>query len=521
MPLNNKHVKALIEIEKQAKAKLQEWRHYKVWRGKLWWMDLSDLKIRDLSPLANLVDLEYLNLSGFDKIKNFDIIARLKKLKYLDLSWTNVNDLSFLSELKELRVLKLRGCRRARDLTPLVELENLEALDLVGCLSGLRDISPLIELRRKYNKLKEVSLGGSGSFGIVFGNGIVASMYSVIMMRIIEQNFRAFISPKFLYQIYALIFLCAFLIFGVLIPTLYGYLVFSIRKRIIIMIQAPITYVLCCTTILSHYLSPYVAEISTHTIIIWSIFMTVFSALLDFLMAIPDRVPKCQILELQALGVRAERVVRGIGNIPINTLEKCGLITTYGERSSSMTNNIHSLCCNILFDKYRLRMLSFLHFPLIFITSIMYLLGSFFISLGIILFLVSIYLLPLLILIVTDVKPTRLLNLIIALFLGIIPLFVIIDYTKEHFNVPLRTFYALQPIIWIPTIGVLIYKLHKHFFVCSPIDLHSHWLLIALSIIVAVFILVGPEHPETYIFSALWYLTLGVFLWDVLRMETW
>lgn len=107
----------------------------------------------DISPLANLSNLEYLLLSE-TQVSDLTPLAQLTELKYLDLWETPVNDLSPLASLTKLETLYLNGTQ-VSDLSPLEDLTELEVL-------GLSDsaIQKLPAMDRLTN-LKEVDLRGT------------------------------------------------------------------------------------------------------------------------------------------------------------------------------------------------------------------------------------------------------------------------------------------------------------------------------------------------------------------------
>ncbi len=78
----------------------------------------------DLSPLANLINLEVLSLEG-NGISDISPLAELKKLQRLDLSRNHIEDIRPLAGLTELRILVLEG-NPVRDLAPLAGLNLTE-----------------------------------------------------------------------------------------------------------------------------------------------------------------------------------------------------------------------------------------------------------------------------------------------------------------------------------------------------------------------------------------------------------
>jgi hypothetical protein len=89
--------------------------------------------VNDISPLVLLSSLSRLELTGCSKVTDFSPLALLTSLVYLDLSdCTWVDDLSFLKSLTSLRHLELSGCLRVADFSPVAPLKKLRKLYLCG-----------------------------------------------------------------------------------------------------------------------------------------------------------------------------------------------------------------------------------------------------------------------------------------------------------------------------------------------------------------------------------------------------
>ena len=91
---------------------------------------LGGNNISDVSPLANLSKLRYLDLRG-NQISDVSPLAHLSKLRHLELKGNQISDLTPLAHLSALRHLDLRG-NQISDLTPLAHLSELRYLDLRG-----------------------------------------------------------------------------------------------------------------------------------------------------------------------------------------------------------------------------------------------------------------------------------------------------------------------------------------------------------------------------------------------------
>ncbi len=112
---------------------------------------LVDCNISDLSSLSSLSSLEHftkLNLHRNNIISDISPLAVLTNLKWLNLSWNNISVISSLRELTNLEWLSLE-LNNISDVSPLAELTNLELLNLTK--NPITDISPLTELSQNTN----------------------------------------------------------------------------------------------------------------------------------------------------------------------------------------------------------------------------------------------------------------------------------------------------------------------------------------------------------------------------------
>jgi len=102
--------------------------------------------ITDLSPLANLTNLQVLHL-GNNQITDLSPLANLTNLQILHLSNNQITDLSPLANLTNLQVLYLSN-NQITDITPLANLTNLGGpYGVLGLDNNLiNDISPLENL---------------------------------------------------------------------------------------------------------------------------------------------------------------------------------------------------------------------------------------------------------------------------------------------------------------------------------------------------------------------------------------
>ena len=120
-------------------------------RAKASVLHLADRKIRDLSPLASLTDLDALYL-GLNEISDLSPLAGLSNLTYLNLYANQVNDVTPLSGLTGLDTLFLDR-NKITKITPLAKLSKLEWLAVrenplaQGEAEAIRKILPDCDLK--------------------------------------------------------------------------------------------------------------------------------------------------------------------------------------------------------------------------------------------------------------------------------------------------------------------------------------------------------------------------------------
>lgn len=122
--------------------------------NKLEYLNLNGNSIRDLSPLENMTELKELYLSDNIYIANITPLSRLTKLEKLDLYQNGITDISVLSNMAELKELNL-GLNILTDISPLSKLTGLTVLNLAA--NEISNISPLYNL----DKLQELNIGGA------------------------------------------------------------------------------------------------------------------------------------------------------------------------------------------------------------------------------------------------------------------------------------------------------------------------------------------------------------------------
>jgi internalin A len=105
--------------------------------------------IADLSPLAELTNLEALYLEGNDSITDFSPLAGLTNMKDFQISSNGglaVDDsnIGFLKDMTQMEMLVIKGAPGLSDISVLAAFSNLYRLELVGC--NINDVSPLAGL---------------------------------------------------------------------------------------------------------------------------------------------------------------------------------------------------------------------------------------------------------------------------------------------------------------------------------------------------------------------------------------
>lgn len=140
-------------------------------------------KIRDISALCSLPNLEYLNLES-NQIGDISVLCSLPNLKYLDLSSNQISDISVLGSLKKLRDLDL-SYNQIDDIRALSDLINLNSLFLccnqISDINALGSLTKLTDLNLNGNQISNISaLHGLTKLIRLFLNGNQITDYSPI-----------------------------------------------------------------------------------------------------------------------------------------------------------------------------------------------------------------------------------------------------------------------------------------------------------------------------------------------------
>ncbi|MEW4489772.1 leucine-rich repeat domain-containing protein [Thalassoglobus sp. JC818] len=107
-------------------------------------LKLSNNRISDLAPLADLINLQSLSLTG-NQIKSVKPLATLIKLQYIEIEDNQVESLEGLEPLTNLRAFYAEG-NQISDLSPLASAEKLVSLNLND--NKVQDLSPIKGLNR-------------------------------------------------------------------------------------------------------------------------------------------------------------------------------------------------------------------------------------------------------------------------------------------------------------------------------------------------------------------------------------
>jgi len=119
---------------------------------KLEWLDISILHrpngaVLDITPIGNLTELTELRAARNEPMTGFEALGSLKKLVHLNLLFSKIEDLTPIAGLNTLEYLNLGYCHNLSDISPLAGLDNLKFLNLnatkVGYLEILRDKTSL------------------------------------------------------------------------------------------------------------------------------------------------------------------------------------------------------------------------------------------------------------------------------------------------------------------------------------------------------------------------------------------
>jgi len=347
-----------------------------------------------------------------------------------------------------------------------------------------------------------------------YGNGIAISMWTIPLTYSIINNvprsLGITISIKTIYSVLTVTFICAFLLFGILIPTVfYVYPINSLGWRLLIILLACTTYCISYPVILALFLGqPIIAYLSKRILLFFVI--AIFSLLIIVPSFPSDKVPINHILDLQRLGVHAERIVRfGLGTVMESEYEHilhyCGR-----ERSIRFDQTTRSRSLEIV---------SFMHFPLIFVSSILYPFGGLMGFVSVLVFGSALFLLIILILYILGYTPIDSLMLVVLFSMigGMVML-----YIHRYVLIQLKIFFIIQMIVWFLVDYRFALRLHREFYFFSTgllflFCIGPSLVFSTLSFLVAIFI----GDPSLYIYSSACYVVSGLFLYEAFDRYTW
>jgi len=110
------------------------------------------LEIKDISPIASLKSLERLSLIGLESVNDISAISNLKNLEYLKISYNDISDsidyLNPIFEITNLKMLELPIERKKIDIKNIIKLKNLEYLSInINSQAEINIISDLLNLK--------------------------------------------------------------------------------------------------------------------------------------------------------------------------------------------------------------------------------------------------------------------------------------------------------------------------------------------------------------------------------------
>ncbi len=122
------------------------------------YLDLSDNKIFDLTPIKNLKNLKILNLNT-NQISDIQVLKNIKSLEELDLFNNEISDISSLRNLSNLTTLNL-SYNEIYNIDPISSLSSLINLDLnhnkVYDIEGLHILNNLVKVDLSENRINHI-----------------------------------------------------------------------------------------------------------------------------------------------------------------------------------------------------------------------------------------------------------------------------------------------------------------------------------------------------------------------------
>ena len=120
---------------------------------------INSNSIDDLSPLAGLTNLVWLNLSR-NNVSDLSPLAELTNITWLDVGGNNLSNISPVAELTNLTALRLWR-NNIEDISPIADLTHLTELNLddnnISDTSAVTGLTNLTRLRLRYNNISDIS----------------------------------------------------------------------------------------------------------------------------------------------------------------------------------------------------------------------------------------------------------------------------------------------------------------------------------------------------------------------------
>jgi internalin A len=148
-------------------------------------LTIHERKLESLSPLASLLNLKELDLSGCRfPVSDLKILAAAPDLEVLNLSTCALSTIADLTGAEKLVKLDL-SCNTLRNLEPLMTMPELQELYLqhnaVTALDALSGLTKLTKLDISYNSIKSISplLGCENLSWLNAGNNLLADLNGI------------------------------------------------------------------------------------------------------------------------------------------------------------------------------------------------------------------------------------------------------------------------------------------------------------------------------------------------------
>ena len=124
-------------------------------------LSLFQNQVRDISPVAGLIELTHLNLNNNDLIRNISPVAKLTKLTDLCLNYNQISDIKPVKNLTNIGQLCLIG-NQISDINPVKGLTNLWRLALgqnkkIGDIKALKELTKLEDLSLGDNQIRDIT----------------------------------------------------------------------------------------------------------------------------------------------------------------------------------------------------------------------------------------------------------------------------------------------------------------------------------------------------------------------------